>query len=60
MREPHRNKMKTPKKWLGLRAYIPFLMKSERVWKQDKGKEIYASRGSKLQKDKSMREKNGR
>lgn len=52
--------MKTPKKWLGLRAYIPFLMKSERVWKQDKGKEIYASRGSKLQKDKSMREKNGR
>ena len=35
-------------------------MKSERVWKQDKGKEIYASRGSELQEDKSMRETNGR
>lgn len=36
MREPYRNKMKTPKKWLGLRASIIFLMKSERVWKQGK------------------------
>ena len=33
---------------------------SERLWKQDKGKGVYVSRGSKLREDKYMGETNGR
>lgn len=41
---PYRNEMKTPKKWLGLRTHIPFSTESNRLWRQDKGKGVYASR----------------
>lgn len=56
MRGPHRNEMKTPKQQLCLRIYIPFLTKSYRLWKLDKGKGVCASSGNKLRKDKYMGE----
>ena len=45
----HRNEVRT-KRPLGLKAYIPFLTRSSKLWRQDKTEGVGAPRGSKVGK----------